>query len=211
MSWLQISKAFRHHLLVTGAVFEFLIGFEDVQHLVRLRLLAHGIRRFVGLPIRFRRNLRRSLVGDAKPLVSPIGLAIQCDPRINASFLLRLLAIDTAQKEVGLAGRFTAEHFVADDLKSEFLGIFEATEANQGFDLPKRGFLETGRAGIGLEGGFENLQRLIRFLDHAVDQGFLKPKHRSLLIVEEEPERLLDRFEEFIAARTPKRFERSKT
>lgn len=54
-------------------------------------------------------------------------------------------------------------------------------------------------------------QRLIRFLDHAVDQGFLKPKHRSLLIVEEEPERLLDRFEEFIAARTTKRFERSQT
>jgi uncharacterized protein (TIGR00730 family) len=54
-------------------------------------------------------------------------------------------------------------------------------------------------------------QHLIRFLDHSVDQGFLKPKHRSLLIVEEEPQRLLDRFEEFIAAQTTKRFERSKT
>jgi uncharacterized protein (TIGR00730 family) len=54
-------------------------------------------------------------------------------------------------------------------------------------------------------------QHLIRFLDHAVDQGFLNPKHRSLLIVEEEPESLLGRFEEFIAARTTKRFERSKT
>ena len=54
-------------------------------------------------------------------------------------------------------------------------------------------------------------QHLIRFLDHAVDQGFLKPKHRSLLIVEEEPPKLLDRFEEFIAARTTKRFERSQT
>jgi uncharacterized protein (TIGR00730 family) len=54
-------------------------------------------------------------------------------------------------------------------------------------------------------------QHLIRFLDHAVDQRFLRPKHRSLLIVEEEPQRLLDRFEEFIAARTTKRFERSQT
>jgi uncharacterized protein (TIGR00730 family) len=54
-------------------------------------------------------------------------------------------------------------------------------------------------------------QHLIHFLDHAVGQGFLKPKHRSLLIVDEEPERLLDRFEEFIAARTTRRFERSKT
>jgi hypothetical protein len=32
-----------------------------------------------------------------------------------------------------------------------------------------------------------------------------------MLIVEEEPERLLDRFEEFIATRTTKRFERSQT
>jgi uncharacterized protein (TIGR00730 family) len=52
---------------------------------------------------------------------------------------------------------------------------------------------------------------IIRFLDRAVEEGFLKPKHRSLLIVEEEAEKLLDRFEEFIAARTTKRFERSRT
>ena len=52
-------------------------------------------------------------------------------------------------------------------------------------------------------------QHVIRFLDHAVDQGFLKPKHRSLLIVEDEPLRLLERFEEAIAARTTKRFARS--
>lgn len=54
-------------------------------------------------------------------------------------------------------------------------------------------------------------EAVIRFLDRAVDEGFLKPKHRALLIVEEKPERLLDRFEESIAARAPKRFERSKT
>ncbi len=54
-------------------------------------------------------------------------------------------------------------------------------------------------------------QHLIRFLDHAMGQGFLKPKHRSLLIVEEEPQRLFDRFEEFIAGRSTKRFERSQT
>ncbi len=63
--------------------------------------------------------------------------------------------------------------------------------------------------------GFLNVcgyyEHIIRFLDRAVDEGFVKPKHRSLLIVEEEPERLLDRFEEFIAARTTKRFERSQT
>jgi len=52
---------------------------------------------------------------------------------------------------------------------------------------------------------------LIRFMNHAVDQEFLKPKHRALLIVEEEPSRLLDRFEPIITANGAKRFERSRT
>jgi uncharacterized protein (TIGR00730 family) len=57
-------------------------------------------------------------------------------------------------------------------------------------------------------GYFENL---IRFLDYAVDQDFLKPQHRSLLIVEEEPRCLLDRFETFFATHAAKRFEASRT
>jgi len=52
---------------------------------------------------------------------------------------------------------------------------------------------------------------LIRFMNHAVDQEFLKPKHRALLLVEEEPDRLLDRFEPIITANGAKRFERSRT
>jgi uncharacterized protein (TIGR00730 family) len=52
---------------------------------------------------------------------------------------------------------------------------------------------------------------LIRFMNHAVDQEFLKPKHRALLIVEAEPDRLLDRFESIIAANGAKRFDRSRT
>ena len=52
---------------------------------------------------------------------------------------------------------------------------------------------------------------LIRFMNHAVDQEFLKPKHRALLIVEEEPDRLIDRFEPIITANGAKRFERSRT
>jgi len=54
-------------------------------------------------------------------------------------------------------------------------------------------------------------QQLIQFLDNAVDQDFLKPKHRSMLIVEEEPSALLDRFEEFFATHAAERFERSRT
>lgn len=54
-------------------------------------------------------------------------------------------------------------------------------------------------------------RHIIQFLDHAVEEGFLKPEHRSMLIVEPEAEKLLDRFEAFIAARTTKRFARSQT
>jgi len=54
-------------------------------------------------------------------------------------------------------------------------------------------------------------QPLIRFLDHAVEQDFLKPKHRSLLLVEREPRSLLNCFEEYAAAHAAKRFERKMT
>jgi len=54
-------------------------------------------------------------------------------------------------------------------------------------------------------------QRLIEFLDHVVEQDFLKPKHRALLMVEQQPSKLLDRFEEFIATHATRRFDRSKT
>lgn len=34
---------------------------------------------------------------------------------------------------------------------------------------------------------------LTGFLDHAVDEGFLRPQHRAMLLVDEEPARLLER------------------
>ena len=40
---------------------------------------------------------------------------------------------------------------------------------------------------------------LIQFLDHAVEQDFIKPKHRALMIVESDPGRLLERFANLIA------------
>lgn len=52
---------------------------------------------------------------------------------------------------------------------------------------------------------------LIQFLDHAVGQDFIKPKHRALLIVESEPVKLLDRFETIIAGHPAKRFDRAVT
>ena len=44
---------------------------------------------------------------------------------------------------------------------------------------------------------------LIRFLDHAVEQDFIKPKHRALLVVEGESGRLLDRIAMLIAGHPP--------
>jgi uncharacterized protein (TIGR00730 family) len=43
---------------------------------------------------------------------------------------------------------------------------------------------------------------LIQFLDHAVEQGFIKSKHRALLVVESAPDRLLDRLDGMIARRS---------
>jgi uncharacterized protein (TIGR00730 family) len=54
-------------------------------------------------------------------------------------------------------------------------------------------------------------QDVVQFLDRAVEHGFLKPQHRSLLLVEREPARLLDDLERFAAPRVTQWFDRSKT
>src|SRR6266850_6213346 len=52
-------------------------------------------------------------------------------------------------------------------------------------------------------------QHIVQFLDYAVEQDFLRPKHRALMIVETESGRLLDRFEQFIATRATLGFDRT--
>jgi uncharacterized protein (TIGR00730 family) len=54
-------------------------------------------------------------------------------------------------------------------------------------------------------------EQMVQFLDHAVEQDFLKSKHRSLLIVGREPRQLLDQLERFIETHATKRFERTRT
>ena len=54
-------------------------------------------------------------------------------------------------------------------------------------------------------------QSIIDFLDRAVEQDFLKAKHRSLLIVEAEPRKLLQRLEAFSGSHPAKGFDRSRT
>ena len=40
---------------------------------------------------------------------------------------------------------------------------------------------------------------LLKFVEHAVQEGFLKPQHADALIVDDEPAKLLDRFENYRA------------
>ena len=39
--------------------------------------------------------------------------------------------------------------------------------------------------------------RLIEFLDHAVEEGFLEQEHREMIVVETDPRKLLDRLKEY--------------
>jgi uncharacterized protein (TIGR00730 family) len=52
---------------------------------------------------------------------------------------------------------------------------------------------------------------LIQFLDRAVADDFIKPKHRALLIVESEPAELLDRIEALLLSQPVKRFDPRRT
>jgi uncharacterized protein (TIGR00730 family) len=52
---------------------------------------------------------------------------------------------------------------------------------------------------------------LIQFLDHAVSDDFIKPKHRALMLVEDQAAKLLDRFEQSWRARSPKPFDSTVT
>ena len=52
---------------------------------------------------------------------------------------------------------------------------------------------------------------LIDFLDHAVGEEFIKAVHRAMLLVEERPDRLLQRFERYHAPRVAKWVDRTST
>lgn len=42
---------------------------------------------------------------------------------------------------------------------------------------------------------------LVRLIDHAVQEGFIKPKHRELVLIEERAERLIDQLRRIVQAR----------
>jgi len=47
-------------------------------------------------------------------------------------------------------------------------------------------------------------QPLVRFLDHAVEQRFVKPEHRAMILVDDDPARLLQRMREYVPPHLPK-------
>lgn len=53
-------------------------------------------------------------------------------------------------------------------------------------------------------------EQIVQFLDHAVGERFLKPEHRAILMVEQEPQILLDRFRRYLAPQVDKWLDRSK-
>ena len=53
--------------------------------------------------------------------------------------------------------------------------------------------------------------RLVAFLDDASEAEFVKPEHRAMLIVETDPDRLLDRFGAYVAPRVEKWIGRADT
>ncbi|HKA32199.1 MAG TPA: TIGR00730 family Rossman fold protein [Candidatus Binatia bacterium] len=61
---------------------------------------------------------------------------------------------------------------------------------------------------LSVDGYYEGI---VNFLDHAVAEGFLNPKHCALLIVEAAPEKLLDRFDAIIHGHAPKPFSPGRT
>ena len=61
---------------------------------------------------------------------------------------------------------------------------------------------------LDVDGYFANL---IAFLDHAVEERFLRPEHRAMLIVETSATALLDRFESYTPPKVEKWIDRSQT
>ena len=48
---------------------------------------------------------------------------------------------------------------------------------------------------------------MLRFLDHAVAESFIRPQHRDMLVVEQDPVALLDRYAAYRAPVVSKWFE----
>ena len=61
---------------------------------------------------------------------------------------------------------------------------------------------------LDVDGYFDGL---LRFIDHGIDQGFIRPEHRSLILVDRSPDALLDRLAAYQPPSLMKWLDRSST
>jgi uncharacterized protein (TIGR00730 family) len=61
---------------------------------------------------------------------------------------------------------------------------------------------------LDVEGYYESF---VRFFDHAVESGFVRPQHRAVLLVHDDPEALLDAFAAWRPVSVPKWIDRDQT
>ena len=57
---------------------------------------------------------------------------------------------------------------------------------------------------VGLLNSNNYFEKLLRFLDYAVEQRFIKQEHRDILFVDEDPDRLLNKFRTYKAPKVDK-------
>lgn len=118
-----------------------------------------------------------------------------------------------ARKEVAHEG-LTRQHVVASmherkAMMAEVADAFVALPGGWGtieeiFEMltwAQLGFHEKPCGMLNVAGYFDGL---FTFLEHAVEERFVKPEFRELLILEEDPQKLLDRFEAYRAPRIRK-------
>jgi len=87
------------------------------------------------------------------------------------------------------------------DLADAFLtlpgGIGTMDEAFEALSWAQLGLEQKPNGLLNVAGYYDSL---VAFLDHAMREGFVKPKHRALLIVQEDPRSLLDALQAAAAA-----------
>jgi uncharacterized protein (TIGR00730 family) len=98
------------------------------------------------------------------------------------------------------------------DLSDAFVavpgGIGTLEELIEVYSWSQLGFHRKACGVLNVRGYYEGLAA---FLDHAVTEGFLRPEHRAVLMVAEDPAELLDRLAAFEAPTVGKWLEREQT
>jgi uncharacterized protein (TIGR00730 family) len=80
-------------------------------------------------------------------------------------------------------------------------GIGTLEELFEMWSWTQLGFQNKPCALLNVQGYFDGL---IRFVDHGVTEGFLRPEHRNILLVDTDAERILDRIEAYEPPLIPK-------